>query len=57
MSSFFENADVIHSYSRKQMIADGFLVEVPTDLSRQCGFVVPVGILIEVWNDAVAWSK
>jgi hypothetical protein len=38
------------------MIDDGFLVEVPSDLCRQAGFTVPVGILAEVWEDCVAWS-
>ena len=56
MSDLFENENVIHSYTRKNMIADGFLIEVPTDLARQAGFVVPVGILLEVWSDCIAWS-
>ncbi len=57
MSGIFENAEMIHQYTRQNLIDDGFLIEVPADLARQVGFVVPVGILIEVWNDAVAWSS
>ena len=56
MSDFFEKADVIHSYSRKNMIEDGFLIEVPTDLACQAGFTVPVGILLEVWESCIAWT-
>ena len=56
MSDFFEKADVIHSYSRKNMIDDGFLIEVPTDLARQAGFTVPVGILLEVWEMCIVWT-
>ena len=56
MSEFFENANVIHSYTRQNMIDDGGLVVVPDKLSREAGFTVPVGILIEVWGDCVAWT-
>ena len=56
MSEVFENADVTYSYTRQNMIDDGFPVEVPADLARQAGFTVPVGILREVWWDCVAWS-
>ena len=56
MSDLFENENVIHSYSRKNMIEDGFLIEVPSDLARQAGFTVPVGILLEVWESCIAWT-
>ncbi len=56
MSELFENANVIHRYSRQNMIDDGFLIEVPTELARQAGFTVPIGILAEVWEDVIAWS-
>ncbi len=56
MSGLFENAEVIHRYTRQNLIDDGFLVEVPTDLARQAGFTVPIGVLIEPWLDCVAWS-
>ena len=56
MNELFESADVTYSYSRKNLIDDGFLVEVPADLARQAGFRFPVGILREPWEDCVAWS-
>ena len=56
MSDLFENENVIHSYSRKNMIEDGFLIEVPTELARQVGFTVPVGILLEVWESCIVWT-
>ena len=55
MSELFGNS-VIHSYTRRNMADDGFLVEVPADLARQAGFTVPVGVLREVWESCVAWS-
>ena len=56
MNELFENATVIHSYSRRQMIEDGLLIEVPGEIARQAGFLVQVGILLEPWNLCVAWS-
>ena len=56
MNSLFENATVIHSYSRRQMIEDGFLIEVPDEIARQAGFMVPIGILIEVYESCIAWN-
>jgi hypothetical protein len=48
--------EVIHGYSRRQAIRDGFLVEVPGDVSRQAGFRVPVALTSAAWADCVAWS-
>ena len=56
MNSLFENATVIHSYSRRQMINDGYLVEVPEEIARQAGFRVPVGILREPYDSCVTWD-
>ena len=53
----FDDAEVIHRYSRAQMIADGFLVEVPEAIARAAGFKIPVGILREVWFDCVEWTQ
>ncbi|WP_437625991.1 DUF6573 family protein [Sorangium sp. So ce1151] len=39
----FEDADFIHSYSRKQAIEDGVLVNV-TSLAKEAGFKVPVAL-------------
>ncbi|MGL6196711.1 MAG: DUF6573 family protein [Thermoguttaceae bacterium] len=56
MENFFENADMIHSYSRQNMIDDGLLIVVPEKLAREIGFTVPVGIILEVWESCIAWS-
>ena len=56
MNSIFENATVIHSYSRKDMINDGYLIEVPGEIARQAGFLTSVGVLFEVWESCIAWS-
>lgn len=52
-----DDAEVIHRYTRADLVRDGFLVEVPEAIAKECGFRVPVGILREVWEDAVAWSE
>ncbi len=56
MTDLHDKTNVIHQYSRQNMIDDGFLIEVPAELARQAGFTVPVGILTEVWEDVIAWS-
>jgi len=56
MRDIFDDTDVVYSYTRQDLIDDGLLVEVPTDLARQAGFRVPVGILIEVWESCIEWT-
>lgn len=57
MTGLFADVPVIHSYSRADMIADGFLVEVPQKLSREAGIKFPVGILVEAWADSIEWNE
>lgn len=57
MSELFENENVIHRHSRQQMVDDGLLVVVPTELARQAGFLVPLGVLQEVWESCIAWGE
>ena len=52
-SPFF--VEVVFSYSRAQVIADGVLIDV-TDTAREAGFRWPVAISGGVWADCVAWS-
>lgn len=52
----FDDAEVIHRYTRQNLIDDGFLVEVPEATAREVGFKIPVGVLREVWEDVVAWG-
>jgi len=56
MSDIFDDVDVVYQYTRKNLIDDGDLVEVPADLARQAGFRVPVGILTEVWQSCIEWT-
>ncbi len=42
--------DVIFSYSRKQAIEDGVLVDV-SELAKECGFKYPVAVTARVWHE------
>jgi hypothetical protein len=53
--ALFSAADLIHSYSRAQAIADGVLVDV-TDTAAEAGFKVPVAITRAAWADCVEWN-
>ncbi len=46
---------VISTYSRKQAIDDGFLIDVST-MSQEAGFKWPVALTNAAWQDCVAWS-
>lgn len=54
--SLFENAELIHVYSRAQAIADGVLLDVTT-IAREAGWRVPVALTAAVWGDCVAWDQ
>jgi len=47
--------ETIHSYTREQAIADGFLVDV-TETAREAGFSIPVALTRAVWEDCVEWN-
>lgn len=49
------HAEIIHSYSREQMIADAELIDVSKPASL-AGFVVPVAMTRAAWIDCVEWS-
>ena len=57
LADLFADTPVIYSYSRADMIRDGFLIEVPDDLRKEAGFKFPVGVLVEAWAECVAWTK
>ena len=42
--------DVIFAYTRADAIRDGTLVEIPVDLCREAGVVVPVAVTASVWD-------
>ena len=49
----FEEADLIHRYSRADAIRDGVLVDV-TETAREAGFKWPVALTAAVWAKCVA---
>jgi hypothetical protein len=70
MTQLAEREDVfgeaIYSYSRRQAIEDGVLVDVGPelfanpaereDMPKQAGFQVPVALTYAAWVDCVEWS-
>lgn len=53
--SFFSDAAVISTYTRKQAIEDGVLVDVSKQ-AQELRFTVPVAITSAVWADCVEWT-
>lgn len=53
---FWDDAEVIHSYSRARAIADGVLVDV-TPGAAEAGFKLPCAMTEAAWIDAVEWSE
>ncbi len=51
-SNTFEDAPVIHRYTRQQAIEDGVLVDL-TEWSRETGFTIPVACTATVWNQYI----
>ena len=48
----FEDMPVIFSYTRKQAIEDGVLIDV-TEWAKQTGFTIPVACTSAVWNQYI----
>ena len=48
----FEDAPVIYSYTRKQAIEDGVLVDL-TEWAEESGFTIPVACTSTVWNQHI----
>lgn len=48
--------DVVFSYSRRQAIADGVLLDV-TAMAHEAGFRYPVALTAAAWADCVAWPR
>lgn len=46
--------DVVFSYSRRQAIADGVLLDV-TAMAREAGFRFPVALTAVAWTSCVSW--
>lgn len=46
----WDDAELIHSYTRVQAIEDGVLVEAPAELAREAGFTVPLAVTRRVFD-------
>jgi hypothetical protein len=49
----FENADLIHRYTRADAIRDGVLIDV-SSVAREAGIRYPVALTAAVWGKCVA---
>ena len=52
----FDNAPVVHRYTRTDGLRDGMLVDV-TETGREAGFKVPVAITAAVQDQCVRWTE
>lgn len=52
----FEDAEIIHTYTRAEALEDGVLVDV-SEIAREAGFTVPVALTRAAWEDCVAWDE
>lgn len=52
----FTDADVIHTYTRREAIQDGVLVDV-SQAAREAGFRIPVAMTARAWSECVAWPE
>lgn len=53
----FEDAPIIHSYTRREALEDGFQVEIPQETSKEAGIVFPVFMNRSVWDTYVEIPK
>jgi hypothetical protein len=49
----FDDADLIHRYSRAQALADGVLIDV-SQTAKEAGFQYPVALTAAAWAECVA---
>jgi len=56
MDNWFNEAEVIHSYTRQQAIADGVLVDV-SEMAEEAGFLIPVAITAAINAEVVTPSN
>ncbi len=52
----WEDAEIIHAYSRADAIRDGALISVDETLSKQAGLNFPVALCRDVWDTYVDWT-
>ena len=54
LTSPFSQDEIIFAYTRADAISDGVLVELPEDLCRNAGIVVPVAVTRAIWDEYLA---
>jgi hypothetical protein len=54
-TGFWEDAEVIASYSRAQAIEDGALIDV-SETAREAGITFPVAVTRAAWEDCCEWT-
>lgn len=52
----FEKADIVYSYTRKQAIEDGELVDV-SKTAIECGIKIPVAVTRALWDGYIVPDK
>ena len=52
----FDDAPVVHRYTRADAIRDGLLIDV-TETAREAGFKIPVAITAGVQEECVRWTE
>lgn len=55
MTGFWDDADLIHTYTRAEAIDDGTLVDISA-AAAEVGIRYPVAMTIGAWADCVAWE-
>ena len=51
-NNLFDDAPVVHRYTRKQAIEDGVLIDL-TEWSKETGFIIPVACTAAVWHQYI----
>lgn len=52
----FTSDDVVHTYSRREALDDGVLMDVGA-MGKEAGFRVPVALTAKTWATCVSWSS
>lgn len=56
MTGFWDDAEVICAYTRKQAIEDGVLIDI-TETAKEAGFKLNTVVTSAVYADCVAWDN
>ncbi|NYJ76475.1 DUF6573 family protein [Allobranchiibius huperziae] len=53
----FGTGGIIHAYTREQALADGVLIELDPELTREAGIAAPVDLTTAAHAAVVAWGE